>query len=209
MEVFITDGIYSAHMKPTGTNYGLTRIYVDTRAAGAMGDGSASKPYRTVEQALRLCPEILAVDHDSLMDLRIIMLAGIFDNVLIDRPVALQGVSALFDVQITAFYTYLNSLLLKNSILSNPTGIITAVNTYFEGTLAISTPSISLMECTIRDGITLDPLVTGIMNLNNCEVSPAFNIPASWSITATNSYLADASGAGSLTLHNSTNGHQS
>lgn len=191
---------------PSGTNSGLTLLYVDTRAATAEAEGSAMKPFRSIELAIKVCPVSIVISPEGLTEVRVIQVSGVYNDVLVDRSCAIKGLAVFSGITLCGGFNYLMDGAAYDVVISSSVAA-TLVNLDLNGTLEINSDTVTMRGCNLYcDTITLNPAITGTLRLENCKVNTDLVVPASWKVTAFNTYLSNASGAGTIELFNSEEG---
>lgn len=179
-------------IESTDSRQGLTRIYVDPRAAGALANGSAQFPFKTLADALEVCaqPETLSSAIIPLM--RTIVCNGYFPGVtVIDRPVSLIGPAYFEEISITSGMVAISEIMCPVVTVDGPMCRFNNLNiaeslTFTEDSTAV------LNSCEILE-ITLEG-TSGSIELHGCTVAEDVTIPAAWGFASYNSALTVASG---------------
>lgn len=186
----------------TGSVMGLSRIYVDSRAGGAGADGSADKPFRTIEEALAVVPDVSdeASLGDMILRLRTLVLAGTFGDVAIAIPVGIDNTSGVIGaLTCTASLLLVTGGYISELIVEGSETV--RIQNASVDEAAIEDASVTFTGCTIGE-ITLAGSVGGHLGIGNSVVTEELTVPAEYTATAYNSMLVNGA-VGTITDYNS------
>lgn len=189
-----------SRVKITGMNWGLTNIYVDSRAAFAVANGTAQFPFRDLRSALTLCPEEVEFLAPGVPDTRTIQMNGFYKDLVIDRVCAIAGVYGLKEVSALAPLVILGGIGAVINLTRGPNGVLSVNGVNLPAPKFVGPCQGDLTNVTITEGMTLEG--GGLLNLTNCNVYGNFTVPAEWTVRAFNTFF-DGTVTGDIELNNS------
>lgn len=197
----------TTRLSMTGSTPGLTTIYVDPKAASSLADGSAQNPFKTVEDALELAPELVddfSLEDDAafyLRNLRTIEICGMITEVIVDRPCVLQGPGIIGTLTIVSPIVFVYDLTIGTLEIESE---YTQVQGCDVDEASIENSQVRFQNCVVLE-MELGGDEGGSLNLANFVMLEAvLDVPADWDVLVVNGVIGGLDGTtGNVTAVNS------